>query len=122
MNNYIFLNKKFFSGNYLSCMIGHFFGLLSTHEKTGGIEFVDESNCSTKGDLICDTYADPDLLNMVDKKCLYFGVFRDPKSIYFIPSVANIMSNSPGKCRCLFTKQQYRRMYFYYKKYRQYLR
>jgi hypothetical protein len=122
VNNYIFLQKRYFTGNYLSCMLGHFFGLLSTHEKMGGIEFVNESNCSSAGDFICDTYADPDILNMVNYKCLYFGIFRDPNFEYYVPSVANIMSDGPGKCRCIFTKQQYRRMYYYYKKYRQYLR
>lgn len=122
LNNFIFLRKDFFTENYLSCMLGHFLGLLSTHERAGGVELVNESNCSATGDYICDTYADPNILNLVNDKCLYFGMSTDPAFSYYIPSVANIMSNSPGNCRCLFTKQQYRRMYFYYKKFRQYLR
>ena len=122
LHNYIFLSKYFFDANYLSCLLGHFFGLLSTHEKVLGLEYVDESNCSTKGDLICDTYADPDLFGMVNKKCLFTGQLKDPNGKYYVPSVANLMSNSPGHCRCQFTFQQYRRMYFYYKKFRQYLR
>jgi hypothetical protein len=121
-DNYIFLRKDFFDANYLACMLGHFFGLLSTHERKTGGEFVNESNCATKGDLICDTYADPDLYKQVSSDCLYFGRSKDANFKYYVPSVANLMSNSPGHCRCLFTFQQYRRMYFYYKKYRQYLR
>jgi hypothetical protein len=122
LDNYIFLRKNFLNGIYLASMLGHFFGLLSTHDTTGGIELVNESNCSKKGDLICDTYADPNILGLVNSGCLYKGRKIDPNGEYYIPSVANIMSNSPVSCRCVFSKQQYRRMYFYYKKFRQYLR
>ncbi len=120
--NYIFLRKDYLTGNNLTTMLGHYFGLLSTHERGGGIELVDESNCSTKGDLICDTYADPNLLGLVNNQCLYIGTLKDTNNKYFVPSVANDMSNSPDQCRCILTLQQYRRIFFYYKKYRQYLR
>jgi hypothetical protein len=122
LHNYIFLQKNFFESNYVACMLGHFFGLLSTHEKVLGLEYVNEINCSTKGDLICDTYADPDIFGLVSDTCLYIGQLKDPNNKYYVPSVVNLMSNSPGHCRCLFTFQQYKRMYFYYKKFRQYLR
>jgi hypothetical protein len=121
-DNYIFLRKNYFTGNYLACMLGHFFGLLSTHEKNAGVEMVNESNCATTGDLICDTYADPDINGLVNGKCLYTGRAKDTNGDFYVPSVANIMSNSRPGCRCIFTVQQYKRMYFYYKKFRQYLR
>jgi hypothetical protein len=122
LDNYIFLDKNYLNGIYLTSMLGHYFGLLSTHDTTGGQEMVNESNCSEKGDLICDTYADPGMFSFVDNQCLYTGTVRDLSGDYYIPSVANIMSDSPGICKCVFSKQQYRRMYFYYKKFRQYLR
>jgi hypothetical protein len=121
-SNYIFLCKQYLTGNNLTMLLGHFFGLLSTHESKGGIEFVNEKKCKTSGDFICDTYADPGLKNVVDNNCVYNGTAMDPNGDYYIPSVANIMSDSPGQCKCIITPLQYRRMLYYYKKYRQYLK
>jgi len=120
-SNYIFLDKIYLSGNSLTTMLGHFMGLLSTHETAGGREQASEKNCAESGDFICDTYADPDLLNQVIDTCKYIGTMRDDVGKYYIPSVANIMSNSPDKCKCILTPLQYRRIYYYYFKYRQYL-
>jgi hypothetical protein len=115
-SNYIFL-----SGNSLTTMLGHFMGLLSTHETAGGKEQANEKNCAESGDYICDTYADPDLLGQVIDSCKYIGTMRDDMGKYYIPSVANIMSDSPDKCKCILTPLQLRRIYYYYLKYRQYL-
>jgi hypothetical protein len=120
-SNFIFLDKKYASGPSLTTMLGHFFGLLSTHETGAGMELADETNCSSSGDFICDTYADPGLYNNVIDSCKYIGTLRDNNGKYYVPSVANIMSDSPGKCRCIMTPLQYRRIYYYYRKYRQYL-
>jgi len=120
-SNYIFLAKSYVSANSLATMIGHFMGLLSTHETVGGKEQVNEKNCSESGDFICDTYADPGLFNEVIDSCRYIGTMRDDTGQYYIPSVANLMSDSPDKCRCILTSLQYRRIYYYYLKYRQYL-
>jgi hypothetical protein len=117
-SNTIYIDKRYFTGNSLATMLGHFMGLLSTHETAGGRELSSERNCSESGDYICDTYADPDLFSQVLDSCKYIGSQRDDNSNYYIPSVANLMSNSPDKCRCIFTTQQYRRIQFYYKKYR----
>ncbi len=117
-SNYIFLDKKFINGNYLSTMLGHFMGLLSTHDKRGGMEMANEQNCAQSGDFICDTYADPNLYAKVDDKCIYNGYSTDPSGAYFVPSVANVMADSPDNCKCKFSPQQYRRMYFYYLRYR----
>lgn len=120
-SNFIYLDKNYVDASSLSNMLGHFMGLLSTHETFGGRELEDESNCSKSGDLICDTYADPDLYNMVIDSCKYIGSNRDEAGKYYVPSVANIMSNSLPTCRCVLTPLQYRRIYYYYHKYRQYL-
>ncbi len=118
-SNYIFLDKEYAKGKFLTTQLGHFMGLLSTHESAGGIELASEKNCSSSGDFICDTWADPDLLNQVDTACYYTGSAKDANGKYYIPTVANIMSNSTDTCKCIFTTLQYRRMYYYYLKYRQ---
>jgi hypothetical protein len=120
-SNLIFLDKDYSGGNALTTMLGHFMGLLSTHEFNGGREPANGNNCASGGDFICDTYADPDLFNLVIDSCQYTGTGRDNNGEYFVPSVANVMSNSPDNCKCIFTPLQYRRIYYYFKKYRQYL-
>jgi hypothetical protein len=120
-SNFIYLNKSYARGNYLTTMLGHYMGLLSTHETAGGRELASEKNCPSSGDFICDTYADPDLFNEVIDSCKYIGTMRDDNGKYFVPSVANLMSNSPDHCKCILTPLQYRRIYYYYHKYRQYL-
>jgi hypothetical protein len=120
-SNFIYLNKNYARGNYLTTMLGHYMGLLSTHETAGGRELASENNCSSSGDFICDTYADPDLFNEVIDSCRYIGTMRDNNGRYYVPSVANIMSNSPDECKCILTPSQYRRIYYYYNKYRRYL-
>ncbi len=120
-SNYIFISKKYLTGNSLATMLGHFMGLLSTHEKAGGAELANEINCAGSGDFICDTYADPDLFRMVIDPCKYVGLARDNAGKFYVPSVSNLMSNTLDKCKCGFTQLQYRRMYYYFYKYRQYL-
>jgi len=121
-SNFIFLDKQFVPGKYLTTMLGHFMGLLSTHETKGGSEMANENNCAKSGDFICDTYADPDLFNQVDSACNYKGSAKDTTSKFYIPTVANMMSNSPDNCKCIFTELQYKRMFYYYLRYRQYLK
>ena len=120
-SNIIYLDKNYASGTSLTTMLGHFMGLLSTHEYRGGQEQRDEQNCATSGDFICDTRADPGLFNQVIDSCNYIGTMRDNHGKYFIPSVANVMSDSPDKCKCILTTLQYRRIFYYFHKYRQYL-
>jgi hypothetical protein len=71
--NFVYLRKDYLLDNYLVTLMGTFFGLLFTHETLGGTEFVSGSNCETTGDYICDTYADPLLLGLVDTNCHYQG-------------------------------------------------
>ncbi len=122
LHSAIFLRKTNASGNYLTTLLGNYFGLLNTHETRGGIERVDESNCRDAGDYICDTWADPGLIENVDGDCLYTGAFRDPNGDFYVPSVANLMSDSNDQCKCVFSMEQYRRMKFNYMKYRNGLR
>jgi len=123
LNNYIYLRQDHVEGSFLISLMGSFFGLLQTHDQTGGIEFANEENCEESGDLLCDTYADPDLFFKVDfMTCAYLGQDQDPNGEFYVPSVANFMSNSYETCRCVFTPRQYKRMHYYNKKYRNYLR
>jgi hypothetical protein len=120
--NNIYLRKDYFSYKPLLTQLGHFFGLLSTYDVGLALEFVDGSNCKYSGDLICDTYADRGTLGAVDDKCEYSGITLDPHGEYYAPSVANFMTNGPFECRCYFTNDQLRRMHYYLKNYRNYLR
>ena len=118
----VFLHKQYIEGKYLTTLLGNFFGLLRTHENAGGSEAVDQSNCSTAGDFLCDTWADPGLNGLVDESCLFTAAIIDPNGDYYIPSAANLMSDSNDPCKCIFTVQQYRRMNYYYINYRHNLR
>lgn len=116
---YIFLSKSFMTDKNLSTQLGHFMGLLASGEQGTAMETINGSNCDDAGDLICDTHADPGIFGLVDEDCLYQGSVMGPNGKYFVPSVANMMSDAPEECRCIFSMQQYRRMYYYFKKYRQ---
>jgi len=104
--------------------LGHTFGLRNTFDPAT-IELVDGSNCTTTGDLLCDTPADPLgqtfispadqlLLNqeMLDttfvRGCEFVYEIKDPNGEYYQPDMGNIMSNYP--CKCGFTQDQYRLM------------
>ena len=120
--NFIFLRKDHILSKYLVTLMGNFFGLLFTHETLGGSEYASGSNCGSTGDYICDTHADPMLLGLVDENCHYQGFIRDGENNFYVPSVANIMSESPDTCKCIFTNEQYRRMKYYLFNLRDYLR
>lgn len=79
--------------------LGHCLNLLHTHSTSNGIEYINGSNCSTAGDLVCDTPADPELNSTnVDSSCNYFGGGG------YNPLTNNIMSYSPFGCREHFTE------------------
>jgi hypothetical protein len=88
--------------------IGHYFDLLHTHSTTAGSECVDGSNCSTAGDLICDTPADPKLsASNVDSDCSYTGSAVDScNQDPYNPDTRNLMSYSRTTCMNRFTGQQ----------------
>jgi len=59
--------------------VGHYFDLFHTHETAYGRECVDGSNCTTAGDRLCDTPADPGLgAHNVNDACQYIGHELDP--------------------------------------------
>jgi len=96
--------------------LGHFFGLYHTYEREFGDELVDGSNCATTGDLVCDTPADPyvegALVQWTDpaNPCLFIFEGLDANGQYYVPHVANAMSEYPEECGCGFTHGQLERI------------
>jgi hypothetical protein len=85
--------------------VGHCLDLYHTHETAFGTENINGSNCSSAGDLVCDTPADPRLgSNNVNFNCEYVGGGG------FNPLTDNVMSYSRGLCRDSFTTLQGSRM------------
>jgi hypothetical protein len=94
--------------------MGHYFSLLHTFQGSG-TELVDGSNCTTAGDLICDTPSDPfvdgdDPANYVDGSCKFISMLQDANGDFYDPMVGNIMSYYPDNCACGFTHDQYMKM------------
>lgn len=87
--------------------IGHCLGLFHTHKGVssdpGCVELTNGSNCSTCGDKVCDTPADPYLLDSVNTNCQYTGPNTHK------PDITNFMSYS--RCRNHFTPGQEERMH-----------
>ena len=98
--------------------LGHFFSLIHTHGANNDqltTELVNGSNCSSEGDQICDTPADPGLTyNTVNNFCRYTGTLTDANGERYQPDTHNIMSYSMKGCRDHFSKQQLVRMFAYY--------
>jgi hypothetical protein len=93
--------------------LGHYFSLLHTHEPFYGNELVDGSNCSTAGDQLCDTPADPRLSNsIVNTSCVYTGTATDANGDTYVPDPHNLMSYSRKSCRDHFSEDQYARIAF----------
>lgn len=91
--------------------VGHYFDLYHTHETQFGIECPSGNNCSTTGDKICDTPADPtlDYENNVNTSCAWTGSATPPGgcgSTAYNPPTRNIMSYSRRTCRDQFTANQ----------------
>lgn len=89
--------------------LGHYFYLFHTHglnnnERTE--ELVNGSNCSSTGDNICDTPADPNLSRNVTPLCRYTAFEQDVNGDIYEPMVENYMSYSLYKCMNIFTEEQ----------------
>ncbi len=96
------------NGSTLAHELGHYFGLFHTHGDISQGELVDGSNCSSDGDLICDTPADPILSSSnVNSSCIYTGTALDANFMPYAPDVTNIMSYSRKVCRNTFSVEQY---------------
>ena len=96
-------------GTTLEHEMGHYFTLYHTHGTTNTgttNELVDGSNCTTAGDFICDTPADPNLSGQV-QNCVYVGTATDANGDLYQPDVRNIMSYAPDECGAIFTNGQH---------------
>ncbi len=121
-NRLIMLNSCSTNGSTLAHEIGHYFSLLHTHSSSNGHEFVNGTNCSTAGDLLCDTPADPKLSSLnVNQICVYVGNEQDPLGDFYNPDPTNIMSYSRKHCRDFFSQEQLNQMSNYFSTYRNYL-
>ena len=107
-------------GKCWSHEMGHFFSLLHTFDAAAGAEFVNESNCTTAGDLICDTPADINPAP-VSPSCQWTGTNVDANGDFYTPIIGNIMSYHPSSCKTPFTVGQFNKMLNYYISYRNYL-
>ncbi len=107
-NQHILMNNnQTKNGTTLSHELGHWFDLLHTH--SGGDELVDGSNCSTAGDFVCDTPADPNLSGLVNTDCEYTGNLVDANGDPYNPDPRNLLSYA-GSCRDRFSQGQIERM------------
>lgn len=108
------------NGSSLAHELGHYMGVMHTH---GGSpdELVDGSNCSTEGDYLCDTPADPNISGLVNSSCIYTGTDVDLNGMAYQPDVSNVMSYSRKSCRISFTPMQYALINSTFWNYRAYL-
>jgi len=107
-------------GKCWSHEMGHFFSLAHTFDVSGGAELVNESNCATAGDQLCDTPADINPAP-VSNTCQWTGSNVDANGDYYTPIIGNIMSYHPAPCKTPFTVGQLNRMLNYFISYRNYL-
>ena len=114
----IIITKLDFTSNGLAHQMGHFFGLYNTYEDGFGIELLDGSNCSTAGDLICDTPADvPVGMN----GCVPFYTVTDSTGNKYHHPFNNMMSGNKF-CRCVFSIAQMNKMAYNLQHARSYLK
>ena len=115
-------------GTTLTHEFGHHLNLIHTHGPQNGSltdELVIGSNCSSAGDLLCDTPADPELgySNVNDVNCLYSVAGTPPtdaQGFLFDPDTSNIMSYAPQACTNTLSDEQYARMYAGYHAFKNY--
>lgn len=96
------------NGSTLIHEFGHYFSVRHTHN--AGNELVDGSNCSTAGDQICDTPADPNLSGKVNGGCVYTGTDIDANGDSYTPQTTNYMSYARKSCRTDFSTGQIARL------------
>ena len=125
-DNYMILTHAGISdGKNWSHEMGHFFSLWDTWgvqpPLTVTAELVNENNCATAGDSICDTPADIQT-PVINTPCQWVDVTKDGKGNFYTPIIGNIMSYHPATCKTPFTVGQLNKMANWYLTYRNYLR
>ncbi len=119
-NRVLLANSSIANNRTLSHELGHYFGLYHTFNNNANAdvslrELVTRgtgANCTTTGDFICDTPADPFQLpgaTVSAGSCTYTGTIVDAQNQPFIPALNNIMSYYYG-CGNTFTAGQFERM------------
>lgn len=110
LTNAIFVPKGTATdGATINYALGYFFGLQYTH--FGGDELADASNCSTAGDKICDTPADPGGADIACHLAYHpTSPSLDANGHYYVPDVCNYMSWYSAACKSSFTNEQYNKM------------
>jgi hypothetical protein len=111
-NRIVMANSASGNGSTLAHEMGHYFHLYHTHETATAPELVTRgagANCTTAGDLLCDTPADPCCYNYNSANCTYEGTDLDANGAAYAPLINNLMSYY-GQCRSLFTAGQHNRM------------
>jgi Pregnancy-associated plasma protein-A len=99
--------------------MGHCLGLYHTFEPwadVNGVPTLRENvartgnckNCTTNGDVLCDTPADDD--GGVNSSCNYVGGGMDACNVVFTPMTNNMMGYGSRPCRNTFTSEQGERM------------
>jgi len=110
----IFMRNNCLTGGTFEHEIGHYFGLFYKHETYFNLERANGSNCTTAGDLLCDTPADPRLsFANVSVGCQYNGNEIDLFGYPYSPDPTNYMSYSTNQCRTKFSNQQLSKMRSY---------
>lgn len=114
----IFVEKSTMNSSQGAHIFGHLLGLSDTWN-VNLIELVNGSNCTKAGDHLCSTPADPfdpqfKINEYITKDCKFNKKILDPNGDIYKPDVTNVMSPYV-KCRCTFTKEQYRKMAAYCK-------
>jgi len=87
--------------------VGHCMGLLHTFETSLGAELVNGSNCTTAGDLVCDTPAEsPSYAFQDNSSCQWVVSYSDGNGQTYTPDAANIMNYVRPSCMNYVTNGQ----------------